>query len=107
MPRARRTGARPCSPAKRGNAAVELTSSDSSTPPGRTCGHASLNSNHMQSKECSLSCMNESIVPRRSSRGGSSSCVRPRTSVQRRVSSGGISQPGCEPVGMPARPSPS
>ena len=77
MPRASRTGSRPCSAAKRAKASVEFTSSDTSTPPGRSAGQPALNSNHMHSNECSLSCMNVSIAPSRSSSGGSSSWLRP------------------------------
>jgi hypothetical protein len=107
MPRARWTGLRPSRAANFGKASVELTSSESSTPPGRNAGHAALNSNHMHSNECSLSCMNVSRRPNRSTSNGSSSCVRPSISVHRSFSSGGMSQPDSEPAGMPARPSPS
>ena len=76
--------------------------------PARSAGQPALNSNHMHSNECSLSCMNVSIVaePRRAAAAAPPGSARARASSAPSGQAGSAS-PGSEPGGMPARPSPS
>ncbi len=108
MPRARRSGSRPScgGEARERLRRVHVVGDEHAAAAERGPGRVELEPHAV---ERVLAVVHERVDRRRaaSSSGGSSSWLRPSTSVQRSFSSAGISQPGSDPDGMPARPTPS